>query len=125
MAPRKKTTKKSSAKKATTKKAAPRQRKLLRDNIQGISKPSLRRILLKAAVRRVEGSVYDNLRALIKDDVEKILKASLSNMQGDHRKTLVVRDASRGIEAACGVKIAAGDKPKAKSCKVKTKAKKA
>lgn len=124
MAPRKKTTKKAT-KKTTAKKAAPRQRKLLRDNIQGLTKPALRRILLKAAVRRVEGTVYDHLRVLIKMHVEKILAASLTNMEGAHRKTLTVRDASRGIEAACGVKIAVGDKPKAKSCKVKSKAKKA
>jgi histone H4 len=123
MAPRKKATKKGSPKKAGAAKA-PRHRKFLRDNIQGITKPALRRILLKAAVRRVENPVYDELRALLFNHVQKIVAAGLTNMQGARRKTLTVRDAARGIEAACGVKMAAGDKPKAKSCKVKSKSKK-
>nr|HMP30642.1 hypothetical protein [Saprospiraceae bacterium] len=69
------TKKKSPSKKATTdisksKKSpkvggAVRHRKILRDNIAGITKPAIVRILRRAGIKRINGLVYEEVRGIL------------------------------------------------------------
>ena len=41
---------------------AKRHRKILRDNIQGITKPAIRRLARRGGVKRISGLIYDETR---------------------------------------------------------------
>ena len=41
---------------------AKRHRKVLRDNIQGITKPAIRRLARRGGVKRISGLVYEEVR---------------------------------------------------------------
>ena len=41
---------------------AKRHRKILRDNIQGITKPAIRRLARRGGVKRISGLIYDQLQ---------------------------------------------------------------
>ena len=42
---------------------AKRHRKVLRDNIQGITKPAIRRLARRGGVKRISGLVYEEVRS--------------------------------------------------------------
>ena len=41
---------------------AKRHRKILRDNIQGITKPAIRRLARRGGVKRISGLIYEELQ---------------------------------------------------------------
>ena len=43
---------------------AKRHRKILRDNIQGIAKPAIRRLARRGGVKRISGLIYTKRRAV-------------------------------------------------------------
>ena len=45
---------------------AKRHRKILRDNIQGMTKPVLRRLARRGGVKRISGTVYEETRSVLK-----------------------------------------------------------
>ena len=45
---------------------AKRHRKVLRDNIQGITKPAIRRLARRSGVKRISGLIYEETRAVLK-----------------------------------------------------------
>ncbi|SCV17577.1 related to Histone H4 [Nakaseomyces glabratus] len=45
---------------------AKRHRKILRDNIQGITKPAIRRLARRGGVKRISGLIYEEVRAVLK-----------------------------------------------------------
>ncbi|RWR84601.1 Histone H4 [Cinnamomum micranthum f. kanehirae] len=46
---------------------AKRHRKVLRDNIQGITKPAIRRLARRGGVKRISGLIYEETRGVLKD----------------------------------------------------------
>jgi histone H4 len=57
------------------------QRKILRDNIQGITKPAIRRLARRGGVKRISGLIYEETRGVLKtflENVSNILDLSLS-----------------------------------------------
>ncbi|CAI2184851.1 9183_t:CDS:2, partial [Funneliformis geosporum] len=48
---------------------AKRHRKILRDNIQGITKPAIRRLARRGGVKRISGLIYEETRGVLKDAV--------------------------------------------------------
>lgn len=77
----KKTIAKEDKKKKNTKKntkknhneiVAKRYRRVLRDNIQGITKPDFRRLARRAGVQRMSGGIYAEARGVLKDFLEKV-----------------------------------------------------
>ena len=77
---------------------AQRRRRILRDNIQGLTKPAFQRIARQAGVKRMSGLVYDELRGITKVHMENVIRASMTYMEHDRRKTLGLNDVLRGIE---------------------------
>ncbi|MCP4262177.1 MAG: hypothetical protein GY774_32445, partial [Planctomycetes bacterium] len=45
---------------------AKRHRKVLRDNIQGITKPAIRRLARRGGVKRIPGLIYEETRGVLK-----------------------------------------------------------
>jgi hypothetical protein len=45
---------------------AKRHRKILRDNIQGITKPAIRRLARRGGVKRISGLIYEETRGVLK-----------------------------------------------------------
>jgi len=43
-----------------------RHRKVLRDNIQGITKPAIRRLARRGGVKRISGLIYEETRGVLK-----------------------------------------------------------
>ena len=44
---------------------AKRHRKVLRDNIQGITKPAIRRLARRGGVKRISGLIYEETRGML------------------------------------------------------------
>lgn len=87
-------------------KPAVRHRKILRDNIQGLTKPAIKRMAQQAGILRINGLVYDEIKGVTKMRMEDVLRAALTLTQSDHRKTVSSTDILNGIESATGEKIA-------------------
>lgn len=87
---------------------AKRHRKILRDNIAGITKPALLRILRRAGVKRVSGLVYEELRGVLKTWLETVVRSTVIFTEHARRKTVQLPDleaalASQGIQLAAGL----------------------
>lgn len=64
---------------------AKRHRKVLRDNIQGITKPAIRRLARRGGVKRISGLIYDETRGVLKVSFVFIAFAQGRNMScGGH-----------------------------------------
>jgi histone H3/H4 len=79
---------------------------MLRDNIQGLTKPAIRRVARQAGVVRINAQTYDEMRGVAKVKLEQVIAASIAYTQNGGRKTVSVSDVVNGIEAACGDHVA-------------------
>ena len=52
---------------------AKRHRKVLRDNIQGITKPAIRRLARRGGVKRISGLIYEETRGVLKFFLENVM----------------------------------------------------
>ena len=57
---------------------AKRHRKILRDNIQGITKPAIRRLARRGGVKRISGLIYDETRGVLKLFLESVIRDSVT-----------------------------------------------
>jgi len=69
-----------------------RHQKLLRDNIQGITKPAIRRLARRGGVKRISGLVYEETRVVLKQFLEKLIHNSVLYMEHAKRKTVTASD---------------------------------
>ena len=69
-----------------------RHRKALKDNIQGITRPALRRLARRAGVKRICGDIYDAERARIRTFLEVILGDAIAYTIHARRKTVIPMD---------------------------------
>ena len=51
-----------------------RHRKVLRNNIQGITKPSIRRLARRGGVKRISGLVYEETRSVVKNFMTDLIR---------------------------------------------------
>jgi histone H4 len=56
---------------------AKRHRKILRDNIQGITKPAIRRLARRGGVKRISGLIYEETRGVLKIFLENVSRLTL------------------------------------------------
>ena len=93
-----------------------RHRKVLRDNIQGVTKGAIQRLAHVAGVKRISGLVYEEIRGVLKVYLENVLKNAILYTNHSRRKTVSVED----VEAALNRHEPSGGairgKPKAKPC---------
>uniref|UniRef100_A0A7N4P8U0 Histone H4 n=1 Tax=Sarcophilus harrisii TaxID=9305 RepID=A0A7N4P8U0_SARHA len=61
---------------------AKRHRKVLRDNIQGITKPAIRRLARRGGVKRISGLIYEETRGVLKVFLENVIREHLQHPAG-------------------------------------------
>ncbi|RWA04959.1 hypothetical protein EKO27_g10143 [Xylaria grammica] len=49
-----------------------RHRKILRDNILGITKPAIRRLARRGGVKRISGTIYEEARTVMRKRLEEV-----------------------------------------------------
>jgi len=67
-------------------------RRILRDNIQGITKPDIRRMARRGGVKRISGDIYQQTRLELRTFLEKILHDICAVVENCGRKTVCVTD---------------------------------
>ncbi|KAF8170733.1 histone-fold-containing protein [Mycena galopus ATCC 62051] len=71
---------------------AKRHRKILRDNIQGITKPAIRRLARRGGVKRISGLIYEETRGVLKIFLENVIRDSVTYTEHAKRKTVTALD---------------------------------
>ncbi|KAI4842000.1 hypothetical protein E4T45_09252 [Aureobasidium sp. EXF-8846] len=74
------------------KSTAKRHRKILRDNIQGITKGSIRRLARRGGVKRISATIYDEVRIALKTRLTMLLRDICAILESGMRKTITVPD---------------------------------
>ncbi|KAI9604057.1 hypothetical protein H4Q26_003667 [Puccinia striiformis f. sp. tritici PST-130] len=63
-------------------------RKILRDNIQGITKPAIRRLARRGGVKRISGLIYEETEIFL----ENVIRDSVTYTEHAKRKTVTSLD---------------------------------
>lgn len=108
MARTKATARKPAAKKGAA--ARPKYRKIIRDSIQGIKKPQIRRAALRAGIDSVSGLVFEETRAVIKVVLEDLIRITITILENAKRTTVAGKDVRLAL-AIVGKQVAMS-KPK-------------
>lgn len=69
-----------------------RHRKVLRDNISGITKPDIRRIARRGGVKRISGLMYEETRTYLKLFLEGVIRDAVHYTEHARRKTVTAMD---------------------------------
>ena len=67
---------------------AKRHRKILRDNIQGITKPAIRRLARRGGVKRISAMIYEETRGVLKSFLESVIRDAVTYTEHAKRKTV-------------------------------------
>jgi histone H4 len=84
---------------------AKRHRKVLRDNIAGITKPAIRRLARRGGVKRISGLIYDETRGVLKvflevsgapcgsgSHLQNVIRDAVTYTEHGKRKTVTALD---------------------------------
>ena len=71
---------------------AKRHRKVLRDNIAGITKPDIRRLARKGGVKRISGLMYEETRGTTRAFMENVIRDAMTYTEHARRKTVTAMD---------------------------------
>lgn len=66
--------------------------KVRRDNIQGVTKPAIRRLARRAGVKRLGGPIYEEVRASLKVFMQDVLRDAVAYTEHAKRKTVTALD---------------------------------
>ena len=77
---------------------AKRHRKVLRDNIQGITKPAIRRLARRGGVKRISGLIYEETRGVLKVFLENVIRDAVTYTEHARRKTVTAMDVVYGLK---------------------------
>lgn len=69
-----------------------RHRKVLRDNIKGVTKPAIRRLCRRGGVKRLSGLIYEEARGVLKVFLENVIRDSVTYTEHSRRKTVIATD---------------------------------
>ena len=69
-----------------------KRRKVLRDNIQGITKPAIRRLARRGGVKRISGLIYEETRGVLKVFLENVIRDAVTYTEHARRKTVTAID---------------------------------
>ena len=79
---------------------AKRHRKILRDQIQGITKPAIRRLARRGGVKRISGTIYEETRSVLKAFLEHLIKDTVTYTEHGRRKTVTALDVVFALKKA-------------------------
>ena len=69
-----------------------KRRKVLRDNIQGVTKPAIRRLARRGGVKCISGLLYQETRGCLVSKLEKVLNDAVTYTVHARRKTVTTTD---------------------------------
>lgn len=69
-----------------------RHRLVVRDSIQGITKPAIRRLARRGGVKRISGLIYDEVRDTLRSFLGVIVRDAVTYTEHAHRKTVTAMD---------------------------------
>jgi histone H4 len=69
-----------------------RHRKILRNTIEGITKPSIRRLCRRGGVKRISGLIYEETRTVLRKFLEAVIRDSVTYTEHAKRKTITTMD---------------------------------
>ncbi|KAI5362932.1 Putative histone H4, transcription factor CBF/NF-Y/archaeal histone domain, histone-fold [Septoria linicola] len=69
-----------------------RHRKILKDNIQGITKPAIRRLARRGGVKRISQDIYQRVREALKTFLEEIIRVACLAVEYRQQKTVTTHD---------------------------------
>ena len=72
--------------------AGKRHRKVLRYNIQGITKPAIRRLARRGGVKLISGLMYEETRTVLKTFLEQVVRDAVCYTEHARRKTVTALD---------------------------------
>ena len=78
--------------KGKTGKGAKRVRKVLKNNLQSITKPAIRRLARRGGVKRISGMMYEETRGVLKTFLENVVRDSVTYTEHAKRKTVTALD---------------------------------
>ena len=70
--------------------AGKRHRKIIRDNIQGITKPAIRRLARRGGVKRISGLIYEEARGVLKKFLEQTVRDAVTCTEQSRRMFLML-----------------------------------
>ena len=65
---------------------------ILRDNIQGITKPAIRRLARRGGVKRISGLIYEETRGVLKVFLDNVIRDAVTCTEHAKRKTVTAMD---------------------------------
>ncbi|XP_034209033.1 histone H4-like [Prunus dulcis] len=71
---------------------AKRHHKVLRNNIQGITRPAIRRLACRGGVKRISGLIYEETRGVLKIFFENVIRDAVTYTEHARRKTVMAMD---------------------------------
>ncbi|KAJ2906314.1 putative hhf2p protein, partial [Zalerion maritima] len=66
--------------------------KILCESIQGITKPTIRRLARRGGVKRISNLIYEDIRAVLKARIETIIRDCVIYVEHRQAKTVTVDD---------------------------------
>lgn len=72
-------------------------RKILRDNIQGLTNPAMRRLARRAGIKRIRADFYATIRGETKGFLEKLIHNATTFVEHAKRTTVTHRDIKEGL----------------------------
>ena len=85
-------------KKSGDAKGTKRMKKVLRDNIRGITKGSIRRLARRGGVKRISGTVYEEVRGVLKSFVEGVVRDATAYTEHAKRHTVTALDVVHALK---------------------------
>lgn len=75
-----------------------RHKKVLKDNVQGITKPAIRRLARRGGVKRISGMIYEETRGVLKLFLDGIIKDAITYTQYSGRQTVYASDVALALK---------------------------
>ena len=67
-------------------------RKVLKDNISGVTKPAIRRLARRGGVKRISGLIYDEIRKVLREFLETTIREAVTYLECRRGKTVTAAD---------------------------------
>eukprot|EP00998_Keelungia_sp_KM082_P002009 NODE_12434_length_447_cov_79.884375_g12411_i0.p1 GENE.NODE_12434_length_447_cov_79.884375_g12411_i0~~NODE_12434_length_447_cov_79.884375_g12411_i0.p1 ORF type:complete len:107 (-),score=13.41 NODE_12434_length_447_cov_79.884375_g12411_i0:30-350(-) len=77
-----------------------RHKKNYHDQIQGITKPAIRRLARRGGVKRISGSIYEESRAVLKTFLETLIRDATTYTEYARRRTVTALDVVYALKKA-------------------------
>ena len=73
-------------------KGAKRHSKVMKNNLNSITKPAIRRLARRGGVKRISGMMYEETRGVLKQFLENVVRDSVTYTEHAKRKTVTAID---------------------------------